>query len=186
MRRPSFFQGASVAAILAFIASAFIAFMTPFVGFGSVVRLCVPLVTLAYIVYLLRASGERTGNITTLSLWSALAIAAWWISPPLPLYVLIHVGAIWLVRSLYFYAGVIPAVLDLGLSALSVAGFVWAASRTGSVFLATWCFYLVQALFVAIPPTMKRKSRTAAPDTGRSFDLARRRADAAIRQLASR
>ena len=186
MRRPTFFQGAGVAAILAFIASAVIALMTPFVGFGSVVRLCIPLVALMYLLYLLRASSERTGNITTLSLWSALAIATWWISPPLPFYVLIHVGAIWLVRSLYFYAGVIPAALDLGLSALSVAGFVWAASRTGSVFLATWCFYLVQALFVSIPPSVKRKPSTTVPGSGRSFDLARRRADEAIRQLASR
>ena len=80
----------------------------------------------------------------------------------------------------------IPALLDLALSAISVAGFVWAASRTGSVFLATWCFFLVQALFIAIPPALKRKASAVSRQTNQSFDNARRRADAAIRQLANR
>ena len=186
MKRPSFFQGVVVAAVLAFVASALVAALTPFVGFGNVVRLCIPLVALAYLLYLLRASSERTGNITTLSLWSVLAIATWWISPPLPLYVLIHVGAIWLVRSLYFYSGVVPALIDLGLSTLGMAGFVWAASRTGSVFLATWCFYLVQALFIAIPPSIRRKRSAPEHSTAQSFDKARRRADEALRVMASR
>ena len=186
MNRPSFVQGIAVAAVLAFVVSAVVATLTPFVGFGSVVRLCIPLVALAYVLYLLRTSRERTGNLTTLSLWSVLAVAAWWFSPPLPLYVLIHVGAIWLVRSLYFYSGLIPPLLDMALSIFSVGGFVWAASRTGSVFLATWCFFLVQALFIVIPPALRKKASTASPKTDQSFELARRRADAAIRQLASR
>jgi hypothetical protein len=186
MSRPSFMQGVGVAAVLAFVASALIATLTPFIGFGSVVRFGIPLVAFAYILYLLRASRERTGNITTLSLWSALAFAAWWISPPLPLYVLIHVAAVWLVRSLYFYAGVFPALMDLGLSALSVAAFVWAASRTGSTFLATWSFFLVQALFTAIPATVRRKQDTQPVVGSEGFDRARRQADQALRLLANR
>lgn len=183
MKRPSFFHGVVVAAILAFVASAMIAALTPFVGTGSVVRLCIPLVSLAYVLYLLRSSDERIGNITTLSLWSALAVVTWWLSPPLPLYVLIHVGAIWLVRSLYFYAGVVPALLDLVLSAISVAGFVWAASRTGSVFMATWCFYLVQAAFVVIPATLQRKKSVQHSAGNEPFERAKRQADEALRLL---
>jgi len=186
MKRPTFLHGVAVAAILAVAASMVIAALTPFVGFGSVVRLCIPLASLAYIVYLLRASRERIGNITTLSLWSVLAVACWWISPPLPLYVLIHVAAIWLVRSLYFYSGIFPALLDLGLSAFSVFAFLWAASRTGSVLLATWCFYLVQALFVAIPPSMKRGHGDGPVAGNETFDRARRQADEALRLLANR
>lgn len=187
MKRPGFFQGVIVAAVFAFFASAMIATLTPFVGFFAVVRLVIPAMTLGYILYLLSRSREKVGRVTTLTLWSALAAAAWWVAPPLPLYLLIHVAAVWLVRSLYFYSGVLPAVMDLGLDALSIAAAVWAISHSGSIFLATWCFFLVQALFVAIPPAVKRRAATAkntAADN-EAFARARRQADRALNQLFS-
>ena len=114
-----------------------------------------------------------------------LAAVTWWVAPPLPLYLLIHVGAVWLVRSLYFYSGVLPALMDLGLSTLSISATVWAITRSGSVFLATWCFFLVQALFVAIPQAVKstsKKQRNTAVES-ETFENARRQADQALRQL---
>ena len=185
MNRPTFFHGVVVAAVLAFAGSVVIGALTPFVGVGSVVRLVIPAVSLAYILYLLRSSTERVGRISTLTLWSALALATWWYGPPLPLYVLVHVGAVWLVRSLYFYSGVIPALMDLGLSAMSVTAFIWAISRTGSVFLATWSFFLVQALFVLIPLSIARRgeAREAPATDNEPFNNARRQADQALQQL---
>ena len=185
MKRPTFFHGVIVAAVLALFASAVIATLTPFVGLGSVIRLVIPALGLAYLLYLLRASRERVGRVTTLTLWSALAAVTWWISPPLVFYVLIHVGAVWLVRSLYFYSGVLPALLDLGLNALSVCAAIWALRRSESAFLATWCFFLVQALYVAIPSRIGKKPR---PEVARvinneGFERARRQADAALKQL---
>jgi len=185
MKRPSFFHGVIIAAILAFFASAVVATLTPFVGFAAVLRLAIPALGLAYLLYLLSRSDERVGRITTLSCWGVLAAVTWWAAPPLPLYLLIHVGAIWLLRSLYFYSGMLPALMDLGLSALSISATVWALTRSGSVFLATWCFFLVQALFVVIPPGVKRKQhrqRNTAVDSER-FEHARRQADQALRQL---
>ncbi len=185
MKRPSFMHGVLVAAVLGFFASAVVATLTPFVGLGAVLRLVIPALGLAYLLYLLNRSKERVGRVTTLSLWAALAAITWWAAPPLPLYLLIHVGAIWLVRSLYFYSGVMPALMDLGLGAFSISATVWAITRSGSVFLATWCFFLVQALFVAIPPAVQRKTKpeqnTAADNE--SFERSKRQADAALRQL---
>ena len=184
MKRPSFVQGVFVAAILGFFASAVVATLTPFVGLGAVIRLVIPALGLAYLLYLFSRSTERLGRVTTLAFWGVLAGITWWVAPPLPLYLLIHVGAIWLVRSLYFYSGLVPALMDLGISTLSVSATVWAITRSGSVFLATWCFFLVQALFVAIPPTVQRKQARAMQRTDDdNFDNARRRADAALRQL---
>jgi len=185
MKRPGFLHGVIVAAVFGFFASAIVATLTPFVGFGSVIRLLIPALGLAYLLYLMSRSKERLGRLTTLSLWSALAVVTWLVAPPFPLYLLIHVAAVWLVRSLYFYSGVMPALMDLGLSALSISAAVWAINRSGSVFLATWCFFLVQALFVAIPPTMKgRKKPQQNTATDReNFERARRHADAALRQL---
>lgn len=185
MKRPSFLHGVIVAAVLGFFASAVVATLTPFVGLGAVIRLVIPLLALAYLLYLFSRSRERLGRVTTLTLWGALAVVTWWIAPPLPLYLLIHVGAIWLVRSLYFYSGVMPALMDLGISALSVSATVWAISRSGSVFLATWCFFLVQALFVAIPITIRsrRADSTSAASDNDTFNNAKRNADKALRQL---
>lgn len=187
MKRPSFFHGVIVAAVLAFFASAVIATLTPFVGFLHVIRFVIPALGLAYLLYLFSRSNERVGRVTTLSLWSALAAITWWVAPPLPLYLLIHVGAMWLVRSLYFYSGVLPALMDLGLSILSITAAVWAITQTGSVFLATWCFFLVQALFVAIPPAVKRKTGRARNTVidNEPFERARRQADQALTQLFS-
>ena len=185
MKKHSFLHGVFAAAVLAFFASAVVATLTPFVGIGGVLRLVIPGLALAYLLYLLSRGADRTGRVTTLSLWGGLTLVTWWFAPPLPLYLLIHVGAIWLVRSLYFYAGMLPAMMDLGLSSLSVSAAVWAATRSGSIFLATWCFFLVQALFVAIPPAIKRKRQSQQPPVvdNENFDRAKRQADQALRQL---
>ena len=185
MKRPSFFQGVVVAAVFAFITSAVIATLTPFIGFFAVLRLAIPALGLAYLLYLFAMSSERAGRVATLTLWGALAAITWWVAPPLPAYLLIHVGAIWLVRSLYFYSGLVPALADLGLCALSVVTAVWAIRHSGSVLLATWCFFLVQALFVGIPASLKRgpgQPKNAAVDN-ESFERARRQADKALSQL---
>ena len=185
MKRPSFFHGVIVAAVLGFFASAVVATLTPFVGLGAVLRLVIPALAFAYLLYLFSRSDERVGRVTTLSLWSALAAVMWWLAPPLPLYLLVHVGVVWLVRSLYFYSGVMPALMDLGVNALSVSATVWAISRSGSVFLATWCFFLVQAVFVAIPPAIKskRKQQRDTTSDNENFEHARRNADQALRRL---
>jgi len=185
MKRPTFVHGVIVAAVLGFFASAIVATLTPFVGIGTVVRLVIPALALAYLLYLFSRSTERLGRVTALSAWTVLAVLAWWIAPPLPLYLLTHVVAIWLLRSLYFYSGVVPALMDLGISTLSISATVWATTRSGSVFLATWCFFLVQALFVAIPPALARKrteQRSTAAES-EQFEVARRQADQALRQL---
>lgn len=185
MKRPTFLHGVIVAALFAFFASAIIATLTPFVGLGAALRLVIPALGLTYLLFLFSRSPERVGRVTTIAAWSMLTAITWWVAPPLPLYLLIHVGAIWLVRSLYFYAGVLPALLDLGLGALSISAAVWAITRSGSVFLATWCFFLVQALFVAIPPAVsaRRRARRTAPVDTDNFERARRQADRALRQL---
>ncbi len=185
MKRPSFFHGVVIAAVLGFFASAVVATLTPFVGLGAVLRLVIPALALAYLLYLFSRSEEAVGRVTALSLWGALAAITWWVAPPMPFYLLIHVTAIWLLRSLYFYSGVMPALMDLGLSTLSVSATVWAITRSGSVFLATWCFFLVQALFITIPTTVRNDKPPRQPKAAENenFEHARRQADRALRHL---
>lgn len=186
MTRPGFFHGVMAAAVLGFIASAFIAVFTPFVGIGLVTRLVVPALALGYLLYLFSRNAEKTGRVTTLVLWSSMTLVAWWFAPPLPFYLLIHAGAIWLVRSLYFYSGVLPSLMDMALTGFGLVASVWALSRTGSVFLGTWCFFLVQALFTAIPRSTVGEPVPVELAATNEFERARRQADAALRQLITR
>ena len=102
------------------------------------------------------------------------------------IYLLVHVVMIWLVRALYFYSSLLAALADLGLNALAMAAVVWASLQSGSLMLAMWCFFLVQALFVMLPRNME-KSRNETLATGEvdPFDTARRNAQAALRKLSS-
>ena len=71
MKRPGFLQGVIVAAVFGFFASAVVATLTPFIGFGSVIRLVIPALGLAYLWYLMSRSEERLGRVTTFSLCGA-------------------------------------------------------------------------------------------------------------------
>jgi len=181
MKRPSFVTGVLLAAALALVASVVTAALAPLLGPGLVVRLLVPLLALAWLLWFLAGSGIRTGRLTSLALWVLLAGALLWFAPPLPAYLLAHAGAIWLVRSLYAYSGVLPAIADLALTGFSLLGAAWALSRTGSVFMGTWCFFLLQALWVAIPASLREPRAPDHDDT--RFERARRSAEAALGQL---
>ena len=191
MRAPTFLHGVIAAALLAVLASAMLATLSPFIGFHTALRLAVPALAGAYLLYFFRTVRPRTGRVVCFVLWIALTAAAWWVAPPLPLYLLLHAGAVWLLRSLYAYSGIIPALTDLALCALSALIFGWVFARTGGVFLATWSYFLVQALWVAIPPRFEGKAAASARDGDRNgdnhrFEHARRQADEALRQLFSR
>ena len=85
------------------------------------------------------------------------------LSPSLLLFLLLHCGFIWIVRSLYIHSGVLSAIADLALTALSLAAAVWATLQSGSLFLTIWCFFLTQALFVAIPKGWPGKQQPREP-----------------------
>jgi len=183
MKRPSFVQGVFVALVISIASGAMLAGLVPIMSPGAALRLMIPAMGLAYLIWLLRHSVESTGRITTVAAWCIVSAATWLVAPPISAYVLIHAGMLWLARSLYFYSGALPALLDLGLSALSVSAATWAITRSGSVFLAAWCFFLVQAMFVVIPGTLKKRATGGPDENDDTFERARRRADAALRQL---
>jgi hypothetical protein len=184
--RLRFHHGVIVAALLAILAAVAVTLLTPFLGLGSVIRLTAPLLALAYLLFLFRSVRARTGRVVTLSAWGVMAVLAWWFAPSLPFYLLLHVGAIWLIRSIYVYSGLLQAALDFALSTVAVLTFAWAFMRTGSVFLATWCFFLLQSLWPLIPRVFQQRKAASddRADEGQ-FERARRQADAALRQLFS-
>ena len=74
---------------------------------------------------------------------------------------------------------------DLALNGVSLAAAVWAVNQTGSLFVSIWCFFLVQALFVAIPASMKQKAGQTGESHKDRFQHAYRAAETALRKLST-
>jgi hypothetical protein len=182
-KTPTLGSGLGAAFVLSACGGALLTALSPWLGSGAALRAVIALLGFAYTLYVIGRSGERVGRITTVACWLAVASGAWLIDIPLVGYVLLHVGLVWLVRALYHYSGLLPALADLGLSALGAAFAVWAAQRSGSGWLALWCFFLVQAFHVLIPASLRRHG--AAEPTDDSFARAHRAAEAAVRRLSS-
>jgi len=180
---PSLRVGLLAALIFSVCGAALLAALAPWLGLGLALRAVIALLGFAYVIHAIGRSGERVGRITTIVCWLAIASAAWLVELPLVAYVLVHLGAVWLVRSLYYYSGLLPALADLGLTLLGAAFAVWAAQRADSAWLAFWCFFLVQAFHVSIPASLTRGDAADAPDD--AFARAHRAAEGAVRRLSS-
>ncbi len=187
MMRPSFGEGVAVAFIASLAGSVLYAGLSTLWDGAVALRVLIAALALGYILYLLHRSGGRVGRVTALALWSVAAGGLWLTHAPLEVHVLVHLGFVWLLRSLYFHASVLAAGADLGLNLLSVAAAIWAARRTESVFVTSWCFFLVQALFAAIAPSPRKTAPALGADERREerFEHAYRTAQAAVRRLSS-
>ena len=187
MKQPTFIEGVAVALVMGITGGILHAALFTLLPGDAVLRLLIAGMGLGYILYLLSRSRERVGRIAMLALWAVAATATWFVAPSLTLYVLAHLGLVWVVRSLYFYASALPALVDLGLNGLAFASAVWAATATHSIFLSIWCFFLVQALFVFIPRRLRRSGRAGRPERGDDdrFQHAYRVAESAVQKLSS-
>ncbi|WP_455234009.1 hypothetical protein [Thiogranum longum] len=187
MRPPSFLEGVALALAASIAGSILFTVLAPLFSGATVLRLLIAVIGFGYLIYLLRRSPERIGRISALAVWVVAAGAVWLAQPPLVLYLIIHLGLIWVIRSLYFYGSVLSSLADLGLTGLSLAAAIWSATHTGSLFLSLWCFFLMQALFVAIPHDLRTRANgtRSAPDSEDRFQRAHRVAQAALRKLSS-
>jgi hypothetical protein len=181
--RPSLGGGLAVAFVLSASGAAVLAATAPWLGSATALRAVIAALGFAYTLYMIARSGERVGRVTTVVCWIAVAAGAWLVGLPLGAYVLVHIGLLWLVRSLYHYSGLLPALADLGVALLGAGFAVWAAQRSGGgTWLALWCFFLVQAFHVFVPATLTSTKPAHADD---SFARAHRAAEAAVRRLSS-
>ena len=129
MKRSTFLQGIVIAFVFALIGAATFSALTLVYASSFIVKLLITCFSALYVVYLLARSAERTGRLTIPALWIAGAISAWIFVPGLTLFLLAHVGMVWVIRSLYFHSSVLPALLDLGLCALSVIAAIATQSQ---------------------------------------------------------
>lgn len=185
MKRPNFLEGVAVALIVSVVGSALAWGLAPLIGRNGAKLLLITGIGLVYLVYLLVRSEVRVGRITTVAIWIALTGLAWIAGMPLLLLLLLQLGFIWLVRSLYFYSSPLAGLLDLGLISVGSITALWAIFYTGSLFLGLWTFFLTQALFIAIPSSWRADSSSSQTTEKDSFARAYRSAEAAVRKLSA-
>jgi len=187
MKRPGFVRGAAMALLLALAGGALFALLSPLVATEPLLRALIAALGLAYLLHLLGHGARRAGRASALALWAAVTTASGLLAP-LPLYLVLQAGLVWLIRSLAHYSGVVPALMDLALSSLALAAGVAAGAHTKSLFLALWCFFFVQALSTAIPSALsagRAQARGRAADEDDPFRRARRNAEAALSRLST-
>ena len=184
-KQATFLDGVAVAFVAAISAAVLLTALPQVFGMDIAFRLVVSAIGFGYILYLLHRSHEPVGRIAVIALWTVLTTVVWLLNLPLLAYMGVQLGAIWLIRSLYFYTSVLSAFADLGLSGMSLLTAFWAVSWTGSIFLSLWCFFLLQSLFVFIPASWKAKTFKGkkSPSGENPFDLAHRAAEAAVHKL---
>ena len=186
-RNPSFPEGVVVALAAAAVGSMVHTVLPGVFGLEGTGRVLIAGLGLAYVVYLLRRSRERTGRVVTLVTWLLLAALAWGLVADPLLYLMLHLGLVWLVRVLYHQPGPLAALLDLALNLSGLMAGLWAFMHTDSVFMGVWTYFLVQALFAGIPSLCDRRSR-GGDSTGHKddhFQHAYRSAEAAMRKLST-
>ena len=185
MTAPGFFDGVVAALVISLGAAAAGLLFGQFVAVGTLFQVVLWGAALAYLAYLLRRSRARIGRVVVISAWALVTLGCWLVDASLSGQVLLYAGLIWLVRSLYFHASIVAALLDLGLVALGLAAAVWALLNTGSLAASLWSFFLVQALFRWIPDFDRAPGGNAprAAASASSFQSAHRVALDAVRKL---
>src|SRR5262245_31369143 len=180
----TFLGGVVVAAVFAAAGAALFGATVAWWSPRFALRTIVALLGAAYVLYLLACSGERTGRVVTVAAWmiGAALLAAF--ADALGLFLVGHAVLVWLVRALYHQRSTIGALADLGLTALALAAAVASMRSTGSLFLAIWCFFLIEALFAAVPNGITRSHPRAGVEP--PFARAQRSANAALQRLARR
>jgi len=151
MKAPGMLEGITLA-IGASLGGGILAALLPIVfSEYTSARILISILALGYLIYLLKRSDERTGRVVMVALWLITTLACMLLDTSLLGFLLVQAVLIWVVRSLYFHASVLPALLDLGLVALALVASAWAILQTDSIITAIWCFFLTQSLFVLIP-----------------------------------
>ena len=154
-----------------------------------VARLIIAALGLTVVLRAMARSDERTGRVVAVAVWAAVTAGAWFAGIGLPAFLIVQATMVWLARSLFCYSRLVEAAFDLALTLLAVSFAVFAAVRTESVFLASWCFLLVQAFHVSVPALAARctepgERELPVGDPNRGFADAFRAADEALHRIA--
>lgn len=148
-------------------------------------RVVISMVTFLYIGYLMLTINVKVGKIAVPVAVIGVMAVAFFSGISLSLYVALHLLVIWLVRVIYLHRPLI-ACLDFFASSTSAVLAYLALSHTHSLFIASWSFFLLQAvtlsgLFYIESSFVQRRDQKLLADE--KFSRALRTAEAAFKRL---
>ncbi len=158
MNKPTFKEGLLVALILSFLGTVIFFVIDTLFLVTNQFYLTSSILSACYLLYLMIRSQTKLGRFTAFLLWFVVTASSWFAAIPLSLFILVQLGIIWMIRSLYFYSSLFSAASDLFLTGISIAAALWAGFHSGTLFLALWSFFLIQSLFIFIPSSLKTLS----------------------------
>jgi hypothetical protein len=179
--RGGFWRGAALGLVASTAGAVAFHACAPWLGSASAFRAVLLMLAAGAALYALVDAKARVGRVVAVVAWGLLLAALLLVDPPLSLLLGTLVFGLWLTRSLYRYQALWQAGADAALSLFALAAGVVALRHSQSVFLALWCFFLLQAATAWIP----RTTASTPPPAGDRYDQAQRSAEAALRRLAS-
>lgn len=186
MSRPGFWREVGVALALSIAGGLAWSALSWFLSPAAAIRWVIAALGIVYAVLQLRALDTHIGRMLAIGSWLILDIALFAFNPPLSGWVLAQAAAIWMLRCWACHGSFFMAIADAVLGLFAAAAGVVVIHATHSVFLALWSFFLIQALFVFIPDSLRSAPRTATHDNDDRFARAQRSAEAALQRLANR
>lgn len=186
MNRLSFPEALALALLASLVGGLLFFALAPVFSAAFLLRVIVTAIGCANAIYLLSRSSRKVARLSAFTLWALLATNGFIFVDSLFGLIVLHCFMIWLLRSVYFRASPGAALLDLGLCALSLVVAIRVFGHTGSLALAIWCLFLIQALVAMIPADFKRRSTSDYPlqmQQSDRFDRAWRSAERALRKL---
>lgn len=186
MKWPGFFEGVAVAVIAAISAEILSGLLPWLIGQWSATLSITSLLSLTYLLYLLSRAPTKTGRVTLLLIWSVCSFSAVALDLGITFFLMWQLAFIWLTRCFYFHTGLFGALADLALHGLAASAAVWAYSRSGSVFLSVWSFFLVEALFPLLPSSQSIITDASESSNNLRFEQAHRTALSALERLSTR
>jgi hypothetical protein len=180
MHRPTLLEGVLVALVLGLSVSPLVVCVQLVIGSLLAWKIAVTIMAYAYMCYLLARSGRWSGRVTLGLLALTVLLASLVFNLRFPTILLLCVTLIWVMRSCAYSRSLVSAVLQGGVCVLGCSAALVVYGHRGSLALALWSFFLVQAAFVLIPAQCMRRStapRSTTPgdapdDFGRAYHAA--------------
>ena len=160
MRRPTLLEGILVALVLSLSVSPLVVFVQLAVGGLLAWKLGVVVLAYSYMCYLLARSGRRSGRVTLGLLALTVLLTSLVCNLRFPTILLLGVTLMWAVRSFAYSRSLVSALLQGGVYVLGCGAALIVYGNSGSLALAIWSFFLVQAAFVLIPAQCMHRSAT--------------------------
>lgn len=178
MNAAGFWRGVGLAVLLSAAGGALFALFSPLLGSSLTLRSVLLLVAGACLLDLLMRNPRAAGRLLCAIGAVLLALLLLAFDPPLVIWWILPTAYLWLLRSLGRGATPLRAAADGVLTVVGLACALASLRHSGSVWLALWCWLLLQAIAGAI--TAPKHGQ--APESDR-FSHAFRSAEAALRNL---